>query len=43
MVDELVAQANTVADEIEDVAAANEEQTATVERINERVQRLTTE
>lgn len=41
MIDELVDQANTVADEIEDIAAANEQQAANVEQINETVRQLT--
>jgi hypothetical protein len=41
MVDELVSQATRVADEIEDVATANEEQASKVTEINETVGMLT--
>ncbi|WP_255410445.1 hypothetical protein [Haloarcula sp. Atlit-7R] len=43
MIDELVEQAEQAATEIEDVAAANEEQATKVREINESVQRLTRE
>jgi len=41
MLDELVAQADTVAEEVESIAAANEQQADRVEDISDAVGRLT--